>query len=310
MSGASSINSYVRYLPDGTLTVGVNSNILFLIDPTSLDVIETNSDIIQGPGGLEVLYVFKETSGVQQVIAAGCDDGCWGSACDLKNGHTLYNCQETACNTVLPGADGMSTYNNKRSQPPYGVLRWTLPFPTNSQTIDHIRVMWPWWISTDVGGNIYVYDNQSLIKYNNDAKQQWSVAASGFFGANAVLDDESALLLSNLTHVVTYDTSTGDMITAIDMTQLFGRGTECVSQISPWQNALPTPLSDSDHFVVVCTNSKNGWFTSVVSLSKGKATSPVLITVPPSQVMVDNSGNLYTVGIVSNKPTIQKVAYP
>jgi len=305
-----SVTSYIRFFPDGTLAIGVNNAYVVILDPNSLELVTTTSAFDAfGSGGVEVFYYYKPVDGVQQMITAGCDDGCWGAVCNIINGHDAQDCQQTGTkytgvNTVLPGADGVTTYNNHKTHEPEAILRFSLNFPSTETVFNLVQVEWPWWVASDLSGDVFGYNGVSLTKFDSGTNQVWNIPAPDLWGAVQIFDDESTVVMSNMTTIILFDLSTGKTLSVIDLQNSFN---ECVFMVSPWQNALPAPLQDSDHMVISCQNGQ-GWVSTVVD-KRGNMGTSVNLNVLPYQTIVDNSGNFYAIGQMNNKPTIQKVAY-
>jgi len=299
------------FLPDGTLIVGTSGTCATLIDPMSLDIVGTNTAIIGNEYGyVQVMAVSKMLStGVQQIIAAGGEGWWWGTACTV-NGHTITDCKETKDTTVCLGADGMSAYNDQQDENPEGVVRFTLPLPSKAMPFNTGFTQWPWWIRSDVAGNVYTYDGTTLVKYTKMAKMEWQGAYDNLMGL-MLTDDESTLIISNNSDILALSTSTGNVSFSLTYSKTFNDLTaSCQSVISPWEQAVPVPLADSTHVIIVCQGKSGAsFFASVINLSTGKASSKVMLTVPPAQAIVDNNGNLYSFGIVNKMPTVQKVPW-
>jgi len=306
----STFDSYLRFLPDGTLIAGVNGVQVNMFDPTTLETIGTTKGLNRGYGGAMVLALMKPVGSTQQVISAGGDGGSnwWGGSCNVQNGHDLSKCIKTADSTVCIGADGMSAYNNQRYESPNGAVRFTLPFPAKPVPFNTNYVSWPWWIRSDLAGNVYVYDGEFLTKYDMNEKQLWQMTYPYFMGL-MITDDESTVILSNDTYIMTLSPQTGDEIFTLSYVESFKENVECATVISPWQNSIPIPLADSSNMIVICASSETSFFAAVVDLQDQSVSGKTALTVPPAQVIVDNTGNLYSIGLVKSKPTIQKIEW-
>jgi len=310
-SNISSFDSYPVFLPDGTLIVGTSGVEATLIDPQSLDIIGTNTAIVGNEYGyVQVMAVSKMLStGVQQIIAAGGEGWWWGTACTVK-GHTISNCQATKDTTVCLGADGMTAYNDQQDESPTGVVRFNLPLPSKEFAFKTGYTQWPWWIRTDVSGNVYTYDGTDLVMYTKTAQMKWQGAYANLMGV-MLTDDESMVIVSNNTDILALSSATGNVTFSLTYSKTFKDVTaQCQSVISPWEQAVPVPLADSKHVIIVCQGKSGAsFFASVIDLSTGVASSKVMLTTPPAQAIVDNNGNLYSFGIVNKMPTVQKVPW-
>jgi len=279
-----SFDSYPVFLPDGTLIVGTSGVEATLIDPSSLEIIGTNTAIIGNEYGyVQVMAVSKMLStGVQQIIAAGGEGWWWGTACTI-NGHTITDCKETKDTTVCLGADGMSAYNDQQDESPSGVVRFTLPLPSKLFAFNTGYTQWPWWIRSDVAGNVYTYDGTVLVKYTKTAKMEWQGAYDNLMGV-MLTDDEMTVIVSNNTDILALSAATGNVTFSLTYSKTFDDVTaQCQSVISPWESAVPVPLADSNHIVIVCQGKSGAsFFASVIDLSSGKAGTKITLKNPTS----------------------------
>jgi len=312
-SNVSSWDSYPVFLPDGTLIVGTSGTAATMYDQNTLDEIGLSTSIVGNDYGyVQVMGVAKPVNGNQQILAAGGDGWWWGSACTVTNGHELSNCVATKDTTVCLGADGVTAYNDQQNEEPEGVARFTLPMPARADSFHTNYVQWPWWIRTDLSGNVYVYDGNLLTKYNKTAGQLWQFEFANIMGL-MITDDESTVIISNNTDIITLDSMTGMNQFQLGYSKTFAdRTVQCQSVISPWEQAVPVPLSDSTNIVIVCqtlVSKQSSYFASVINLATKTASAKVAIAVPPAQVIVDNNGNLYAFGIVNKVPNVQKIPW-
>jgi hypothetical protein len=291
-----------------------------LFDAKTLDVVGNVTGLVQGYGGAMVIAVFKQVAGRTQITSAGGDGGSdwWGASCDIVDGHILIDCQINTDSTVCPGADGISAYNNQRYENPVGAVRYSLPLPSNPVVFNSNYVSWPWWIRSDLSGNVYVYDGEFLTKYAQSTKQIWQVDNQfGWLGL-MLTDDESTVILSNQTHICTVNPATGESMAITSYQEAFGSEyVTCAAVFSPWMNALPVPLADNMHVLVVCSSGTTD-FLSVLDLSAKSEEdgSPMIsssqkttLSFSPTQIIIDNVGNLYAFGHVKKIPTVQKIPY-
>lgn len=142
LPNASEIDSYAKFLPDGSVALGTSGAALSVYDPTTLDLLYANGDIAGGGGGAQVIAVTKPGPGGQpsQIQVAGGTGGpnWWGAAGDLPadagaKAFPFANVQGNADSTVCMGADGRSMFNNQRFESPGGVVRFTMPFPSSPE---------------------------------------------------------------------------------------------------------------------------------------------------------------------------------
>jgi len=310
-----SFDSYARFLPDGTIVAGVDGSSVVLVDPTTLTEIGSTTGLNQGYGGAQVLAVFKTVQGKTQVTSAGGDGGSdwWGAACNFMpsahGANKLASCQSTADSTVCVGANGVTAYNNQRFENPVGAVRFSLPFPASPVALNSNYIQWPWWIRSDVAGNAYVYDGYNLTKFSPRNKVLWESIQEDFMGL-MLTDDESTVVLGNITHVLTLSAATGSVsMEIVAYSDLFDDSSVgCATVLSPWQNSVPVPLADSRHMIVVCETRGPAYFASTLDLQTGKATKQISLSVTPAQVIVDNTGNFYSIGqTTTGVPTVQKV---
>lgn len=124
LSGVQSIDSYVKFLPDGTVAVGTSGNAVTVYDAESLQEVYRNTAIVAGGGGAQVLAVTKGSSTVpQQLQVAGGTGGpdWWGAAGNLPsqgNSFPFSSVQSNGDSTVNMGGCGSckrTMRDNKRA---------------------------------------------------------------------------------------------------------------------------------------------------------------------------------------------------
>jgi len=305
------LDSYARILPDGSLVMGVDSTRVVVVDGTSLKPVSNVTGLVQGPGGAEVIAIYKSLNGRQQIATAGGDGGSdwWGAACDIV-GNKLTKCAITTDSTVCVGADGVTAYNNQRFENPNGAVRYNLPFPSDPLAFNSNYVQWPWWIRSDLSGNAYVYDGEYLTKFNSKTTQQWQDTYWYYMGL-MLTDDESTIILTNTTTITTVNPKTGQQIKSMIYSDLFSTNyVQCGTVLTPWQNGMPIPLSDNTNAILICENTEKGsFFSAIYNFKTGTASQKTTLTVMPSQVVVDNAGNIYSIGVSNKVMTVQKIPY-
>lgn len=304
-------DSYLRYLPDGSIVGGVDGHVVVL-DNVTLQVKATQP--AGGDCGMQVAAVSK-TNPPQLQSAGGCGGwDWWGSSCDIINGSELTNCKGNSDTTVCMGADGLSMFNNQRFEQPTDVVRYTLPFgPGGGAKTDKTGYLaWPWWIRSDTAGNVVSYDGQNLRAFAKDATALWSLSIGGKMGL-MISDDEDTILLSDTNSLVAvtrpHRKAASTDIKQVTTTYASMNATSCQALNSPWQNALPVPLPASAYAALVCSKQgRDKAFVKVLNVRTGNAGATFAdLTVPPSQVLVDNSAMLYSLAIVEGQPQMQAV---
>jgi len=282
----------------------VNGDRVVVLDAKDLHVIHESTGIVQGGGGAQVLAITK-TNPPQATSAGGFGRWWWGSSCDIVNGHELTNCARTSDSTVCMGADGVSMYNNQRFEWPRGVARYRLPFPSQPESYNSAYISWPWWIRSDLSGNVYAYDGYALTKYSQKLQQVWQVNSPNAMGL-MLTDDESTVVLSNATNLWSLSTASGSQARAWSYGD-FG-AVSCGTVVSPWANPTPVPMPDSQRVALACADQSGASFVKVANLQTGAMEhGTVSLGVVPDQTLVDSAYNFYSIGTLNDKPTVQRV---
>jgi hypothetical protein len=329
---AASVNSYVKFLPDGTFAVGTtnadSNSVVAVYDPATLgNPVYTNAAVVAGDGGAQVLAVTKPGPGgayPAQLQVAGGSGGpdWWGAAVDLPSDAATQsfpwtNAAGNADSTVCMGADGRSMFNNQRFESPAGVTRFVMPFPSSPESYNTGGQQWPWQMRSSFDGRVAALNDNVLTMYAAAAGHAsvWSVPGL-YSGAPATLtwtDDEALVVFANATSLISLDAATGAVVASVDLTAPPLNAAGCGAQQSPWSIPTPAPLSDG-RVVLVCSGAGSRLFVAVVNAATGKVTPKTApLAFPPAQVVVDSSGAVYAVGVVAAKKgqlSVQRVAAP
>lgn len=336
LGGAASINSYVKFLPDGTFAVGTtgsaSGSVVSVYDPATLGApVYTNAAVVNGDGGAQVLAVTKPGANgayPAQLQVAGGSGGpdWWGASVDLPSTAATQSYPWTkatgnADSTVCMGADGRSMFNNQRFESPQGVTRFVMPFPSSPESYNTGSQEWPWHMRSAFDGRVAALNENVLTLYAGDTGHAalWSVPGL-YSGAPATLtwsDDEALVIFSNATALVSLDAASGAVVASVDLTAPPLNAAGCGAQQSPWSIPTPAPLGDG-RVVLVCSGPGGSGasrpFVAVVNAATGKvAPKTVPLAFPPAQVVVDAGGAVYAVGVVTAKKgqlSVQRVAAP
>ena len=176
---------------------------------------------------------------------------------------------------------------------------------------------WPWHMRSTVDGRVAALSGGVLTLYAGAAPHAalWSVSGLDTSGPATLLwaDDESTLVYSNATRLVSLSAGDGTLLVDVDLTAAPISASSCVAQQSPW--SIPSPaILGNDLVVLVCKSSvsSSSYFVASVRAGTGQpSATTVPLSVTPDQVVVDAVGNLYAVGTTAaGALAVQRVAAP
>lgn len=318
-----SLESYAKYLPDGTIALGTNGSFVSVFDPATLELLYSNGQVAGGGGGAQVLAVTKPTATQpSQLQVAGGTGGpeWWGASADLPLTGASWpftNVKGNADSTVCMGADGRSMFNNQRFESPGGVTRFTMPFPSAPESYNTGSQQWPWQMRSAYDGRVAALEDGTLTLYAGAAGHAvlWRFAPLVNDGPATLAwsDDESVLVFSNATHLVSLSAATGKPVVTLSFTGKAFGASACAAQQSPWAIPNPVPLPGAHMVVVLCSAATGGGhFARTVDALKGtvSATSAAF-EWDVDQALADARGNVYAVGIATDAAiALARVAVP
>jgi hypothetical protein len=137
----------------------------------------------------------------------------------------------------------------------------------------------PWYIRSDFAGNVFVNSDGVLQRFNPSRTEVWRSSAMPTLFSLHVSDDESTLVLTNTTHVLTLSSETGSLLGAASHPA-------CLSQVSPW--ATPVMLLGAPTAVAVACPSPS-WHVEVYEVPSAKMlfeSKPISIGVQQVRMII------------------------
>jgi hypothetical protein len=193
-----------------------------------------------------------------------------------------------------------------------------MPFPSAPESYNTGSQQWPWQMRSAYDGRVAALEDGTLTLYAGAAGHAvlWRFAPLVNDGPATLAwsDDESLLVFSNATHLVSLAAATGKPAATVSFTGKAFGASACAAQQSPWAIPNPVPLPGAHKVVVLCSAAApgGGHFARTVDALKGtvSATSAAF-EWDVNQALADARGNVYAVGVGADAAiALARVAAP